>query len=145
MTETNNTPEPAHDCAEIIAMEMYAVEREARNNPDCPDWDNLGPKFRAAYIAAVKALPGILLSHAGDDLKDFLTVKIGTSSPWRSVLGYLSSAAVGAAVLWGASFFTSCSPVTPEKVLQWDESQAIMHRVTGTGCTLCVSVTSTAK
>ena len=142
---TDNKQAPAHDCAEIIAREMFAVEREARNNSDCPDWDNLRPQFRRAYVAAVKALPGILLAHAGNDLKDFLTVKIGNSSPWRSLLGYLSSAAVGAAVLWATSFFVSCAPVTPGQVRQWDEAHDIMHRVTRTDCTLCSPTVIPAK
>ena len=146
MSETNNTPEPTHDCAEIIAMKMYAIENGVRLYQNIlRNWNNLSEAEKFLRKEAVKALPRILLTHTGDDLKAWLVAQIGTSSPWRSVLGYLSAAAVGAVVLWGASFFTSCAPVTPEQVQQIDAAHAIMHRVTGTGCTLCRPVTSKFK
>ncbi|OCA02163.1 hypothetical protein [Akkermansia glycaniphila] len=145
MSETNNTPEPTHDCAETIGIYLRDVHTRAEMEYDKNDGLLGYGIHKHAWTAVAKAAPGIIATHAGDDVREWLARQASTSSGWRKWLFGIACASVGAVVLWGASFFTSCAPVTPEQVQQIDAAHAIMHRVTGTGCTLCRSVTSKFK
>lgn len=139
---TDNKTEPAHDCAEEIARDVYDVMCSRLGNPsECDTWDTLPNGDKAALVSTVKDLPRIIARHAAGDVQGYFAGLAGASSGWRKYL----YGAVAASALWLASLLCSCSPVTPEQVRQWDEAHAIMHRVTDTDCTLCVPVTSTAK
>ena len=145
MTNKTDTT-PAHDCAEEIAEAMYECHAAhyAREIPDgVPGlrWSGLTATDKAAWIGLAKAMPNIIINHAGRDLKERLARLAGSSTGWRKYL----YGALAASVLWLTSLLCSCSPVTPDQVRQWDEAHALMHRVTGTDCTLCNPTATSAK
>lgn len=131
--QAKNKQAPAHDCAEEIARDVYDVMCSNLGNPsECDTWDTLPDGDKAALVATVKALPRIIARHAAGDMQGYFAGLAGASSGWSKYL----YGAVAASALWLASLLCSCSPVTPGQVRQWDEAHALMHRVTGTGCTL---------